>query len=222
MNSLTVANKLEKFTRNRVISELRKAKHAFFKQLQSSDAKTFWKLYKIVTRKESSIPVLRIPDTGPVCNDMEKAIILNNQFFSNFNHATSSLRDSSITYNFENLSPSNFPEEFLCTEDKMLSLITSLDTTKSTGADGVSAKMLKSTAPYIAKSLTNLFNTSLKSGKFPSDWKVARIVPIPKGGDPENPGNYRPISILPVLSKLLEKHLHDLLSRHLNMYSPLS
>ena len=104
----------------------------------------------------------------------------------------------------------------------MLSLITSLDTTKSTGADGVSAKMLKSTAPYIAKSLTNLFNTSLKSGKFPSDWKVARIVPIPKGGDPENPGNYRPISILPVLSILLEKHLHDLLSRHLNMYSPLS
>jgi len=100
----------------------------------------------------------------------------------------------------------------------MLSLISSLDTSKSTGADGVSAKMLKSTAPFIAKSLTKLFNKSLRSGKFPSDWKVARVVPIPKGGDPESPANYRPISILSILSKLLEKHLHDLLSHHLNNF----
>ena len=74
----------------------------------------------------------------------------------------------------------------------------------------------------IAKSLTKLFNKSLRSGKFPSDWKVARVVPIPKGGDLENPANYRPISILPILSKLLEKHLHDLLSHHLKISSPLS
>ena len=79
--------------------------------------------------------------------------------------------------------------------------------------------MLKSTAPFITKSLTKLFNKSLRSGKFPSDWKVA---PIPKGGDLENPANYRPISILPILSKLLEKHLHDLLSHHLKIFSPLS
>ena len=105
----------------------------------------------------------------------------------------------------------------------MLSLIASLDATKSTGADGVSVKMLKCTASYIVKSLTNLFNKSLKSGKLPSDWKVARIVPIPKGGDPESPANYRPITfILPILSKLIEKHVHDLLSHHLNTQSPLS
>ena len=63
---------------------------------------------------------------------------------------------------------------------------------------------------------------SLRSGKFPSDWKVARVIPIPKGGDPESPANYRPISILSILSKLLKKHLHDLLSHHLNIFSPLS
>ena len=131
---------------------------------------------------------------------MEKANILNNQFFSNFNHTTTSNSDTSTVNILDNLDPSNFPEEFLCTEDKMLSLISSLDTSKSTGADGVSAKMLKSTAPFIAKSLTKLFNKSLRSGKFPSDWKVARVVPIPKGGDIESPANYRPISILSILS----------------------
>ena len=97
----------------------------------------------------------------------------------------------------------------------------SLDTHKSSGADGVSAKMLKSTS-CIVKSVTNLFNKSLKSGEFPFDWKAARIVTIPKGGDPENPGNYRPISILPVLSKLLEKHVYNLLSHYLCLHSPLS
>ena len=54
----------------------------------------------------------------------------------------------------------------------MLSLITSLDTSKSTGADGVSAKMLKSTAPFIAKSLTKLFNKSLEAGSFPLTGKL--------------------------------------------------
>ena len=187
---------LYKFTRNRVVSELRKAKHAFFEHLQTADDKTFWKLYKTLTRRESSIPALQVPNYGLVCNDMEKANILNNQFFSNFNHTTTSNSDTSTVNNLDNLDnldPSNFPEEFLCTEDKMLSLISSLDTSKSTGA-GVSAKMLKSTAPFISKSLTKLFNKSLRSGKFPSDWKVARVVPIPKGGDPESPANYRPIS----------------------------
>ena len=66
------------------------------------------------------------------------------------------------------------------------------NTHKSTGADGVSVKMLKSTAPFIAKSLTKLLNKSLRSGKFLSDWKVAQVVPISKGGDPESPANYRP------------------------------
>ena len=146
-----------------MISELRKAKHAFFKHLQTADDITFWKLYKTLTRRESSIPALQVPNYGLVCNDMEKANILNNQFFSNFNHTTTPNSDTSTVNNldnFDNLDPSNFPEEFLCTEDKMLSLITSLDTSKSTGADGVSAKcsnpLLRSSLRVSPNYLTNL------------------------------------------------------------------
>ena len=103
---------LYKFTRNRVISELRKAKHAFFEHLQTADHKTFWKLYKTLTRRESSIPALQVPNYGLVCNDMENANILNNQFFSNFNHTTTSNSDTSTVNNRANLDPSNLPEEF--------------------------------------------------------------------------------------------------------------
>ena len=82
--------------------------------------------------------------------------------------------------------------------------------------------MIKATAPSIVCSLTKLFNLSSKSGKVPSDWKFTRIVPIPESGNPVNPSNYRPISNVPVLSKLLEKHIHNVVSYHLHNVCPLS
>ncbi len=210
---------LYKAARNRICSELKKAKQAFFKKLHIADVKTFWKLYKTLTNKGASIPVLHVPNSGDVSNDLDKANILNNQFYSNFNHTPANTPPSSIA---NQLDPSDYPENMLCSEEQVLSLISSLDTTKSTGSDGVSARMLKATAISIARSVTDLFNLSLRTGKIPTQWKLARITPIPKGGKPEDPTNYRPISILTILSKLLEKHLHDLLSDHLAATSPLS
>ena len=104
----------------------------------------------------------------------------------------------------------------------ILSLLSSLNARKATGADGISAKMLKLTGSSIVNSLVKLFNLSLKSGIFPSDWKFARVVPIPKRGNHQSPSNYRPISILPIISKLLEKHVHNLLFQHLSNNCPLS
>ena len=117
---------------------------------------------------------------------------------------------------------STFPEEYLCSDEQILSLLSSLNARKATGADGISAKMLKLTGSSIVNSLVKLFNLSLKSGIFPSDWKFARVVPIPKGGNHQSPSNYRPISILPIISKLLQKHVHNLLFQHLSNNCPLS
>ena len=82
--------------------------------------------------------------------------------------------------------------------------------------------MLKSTALAIAPSLTKLFNISIATGCFPTDWKRARITPIFKNSDPSLPKNYRPISILPIVSKLLERHVHSLISKHLLRNHPIS
>ena len=60
-----------------------------------------------------------------------------------------------------------------------------------------------------------MINLSLSAGIFPSDWKVATVVPLYKGGDNTSKGNYRPISPLTVPDKLLEKIVHGLLSNHL-------
>ena len=68
--------------------------------------------------------------------------------------------------------------------------------------------MLKETASSIAPSLTCLFNLSITKGQLPRLWKTASVVPIPKSSNNKHsPSGYRPISLLPIVSKLLEKHI---------------
>ena len=120
------------------------------------------------------------------------------------------------------LDPSLFPEEYLCTEVEVYDLIADLDDSKSSGPDGISVKMLKATVTSITPSLTTLFNLSLRKGIFPTDWKLARIVQVPKSTELSSPTNYRPISILSILSKLIEHHVHRVLFEHLCNYHPIS
>ena len=106
-------------------------------------------------------------------------------FYSCFNHSFSPLTSSISTFVHDKLilEPADCPEELFCTEESITELLTNLDVTKSTGCDVISAKMFKSTATSIAPSLATLFNMSISRGTFPSEWKTARIVPIPKGTD---------------------------------------
>lgn len=82
--------------------------------------------------------------------------------------------------------------------------------------------MLKSTAHSIAPQITKLFNKSIASGKLPHCWKLASVVPVPKGDDNTNVANYRPISLLPIISKLLERHMYWAIAGHLEVHSPIS
>ena len=98
-----------------------------------------------------------------------------------------------------------------------------IDVSKANSIDGVSARMFKATASSIAPSLTKLFNLSISAGQFPASWKSARVVPIPKSSSRAcNPSDYRPISLLSVLSKLLEKHFCFLIREHLDEHHPIS
>ena len=62
-----------------------------------------------------------------------------------------------------------------------------------------------------------LFNTSLETSIFPDIWKIARVAPIYKEGDNSEKTNYRPISVLPVISRLFERLIYNQLYRHLNL-----
>ena len=79
-------------------------------------------------------------------------------------------------------------------------------------------KFLRLASPIIAPLLCHIFNLSLCNGIVPSDWKLARVTPIYKGqGETTHPGNYRPISVIPTVAKVLEKLVkRQLVSHFLN------
>ena len=122
---------------------------------------------------------------------------------------------------FTSSSYSSYEESYVLPEE-VLHLIRGLDVKKANGPDGVSAYMLKASAESIAYSLAKLFSLSLSTGRFPILWKSARVVPIPKSGNKTDASNYRPISLLSVVSKLLEKYVYSLLWTHLLENAPLS
>ena len=73
----------------------------------------------------------------------------------------------------------------------------------------ISIHMLKMFGDAIIEPLFKIFKNCLKCGKFPDDWKVGNFVPIFQKGDKQNINNYRPVSILPICSKIFERIIYD-------------
>ena len=100
----------------------------------------------------------------------------------------------------DSLAPSPFAFDIISVS-VVRSHLLSLDITKSTGPDNLSAKFLRTIADQIAIPLTDLFNCSLRTGEVPSEWKRSHITPIHKGDSPDDPSNFRPISVVPILAR---------------------
>ena len=90
------------------------------------------------------------------------------------------------------------------TEDDVLQAIKSLKPSKATDIYGISPFVIKIAGPIIALPLMLITNTSLLEGNVPEEWKKAKVIPVHKKGSRKNIANYRPISILPAFSKILE------------------
>jgi len=156
--------------------------------------------------------------TKPKPKSAEKAAMLNTFFGKCFNNSLPPLGFPDLD---EMGHTDQCPKDFLCTVEEVQWLTNRLDTAKSNGPDGISARILKAVAPSIAPSLTKLFNLSIASACFLTMWKII-IFPVPKSNNHTSPSNYRPISLLPTLSKLLEQHIHFLLTEHLSLHHPIS
>lgn len=87
--------------------------------------------------------------------------------------------------------------------------IMSMPSNKAPGYDKVPMRVIKSCLSSILPTITNIFNSSFSTGVFPNDWKQAEVVAHVKEGDHEIANNNRPISLLPVLSKVLERLAHN-------------
>ena len=80
---------------------------------------------------------------------------------------------------------------------------------KASGPDHIPVGLVKDASEYISNPLSLIYNASMSKGSFPDTWKIARVSPIFKSGAKDERSNYRPISVLSVLSRVFERIVHD-------------
>ena len=108
------------------------------------------------------------------------------------------------------------------TEEEVGKIIRSLPSNKTPGLDKVTARVLKDSLPMTLSAITNLVNTSFSSSTFAQVWKSAEVIPILKSGDSDEPSNTRPISLLPIMSKVCERSAHSQFVKFLDQHGKIS
>ena len=99
--------------------------------------------------------------------------------------------------------------------DDVLDIISKLSNTSACGLDEIDTYSIKLVKYIITPALTHIINLSLSSGIFPTIWKSSKIVPLFKKDDPLCPYNYRPVAIIPVLSKVMERAVCNQMVKYL-------
>ena len=194
--------------RSQVKSAIREIREEFFESANIEfkiNPKRLWSVLK--TRSKSrNIPQSVSMATGNLRltadSPEEIADMFNNYFTSVFSAPHEDKEDNGV---------GKFPDAESTFSNIVLhvgeveAVLKSLDPNKATGPDEIPARILKVTATIIAPSLCKLFNRSLGEGYIPSEWKLANVVPVYKKDEKDHVENYRPISLLCVISKVLER-----------------
>ena len=94
-------------------------------------------------------------------------------------------------------------------------MIRRLPSNKAPGMDKISSRILKDSLPSTLTTITRIVNNSFVTNTFARAWKTAEVTPILKCGNPDVPNNYRPISLLPIVSKITERLVHGQLMEYL-------
>ena len=186
--------------------------------------KTTWNIIHKETSKltnENNIKSLRIND-HVVYNQLTIANELNNYFLNIAGRiGNKRINEKGEASTLQNLCK-YFNQPFkdiiwAYTSAKIINkIIDSLKTKNSSGYDEISTKILKISKHFIISPLINVCNKMLAQGIYPEKLKFSLIKPIDKNGDKSSPSNYRPISLVPVFSKIFEKVIHKRLFEHLN------
>ena len=184
------------------------------------DPKQAWNtgtlIRSILNRKKNS-PDINCIETqiGEINNPSELADCSNDYFADIGSDITKSIPNSDGNFtDYLSKATSNFKFQVV-SESKVHRLLLSLNPCKATGIDKIPAKIIRVASPIIADSLTKIFNKAIRNECVPHDWKIARVITLHKKGPRNLLNNYRPISILPIVSKVFEKVLYEQLYNYL-------
>lgn len=223
--------KLYRAARNSVVSKIEQSKRTYFKtsfRENKGNPKTVWKFLKSLGSHSTgpNKPPISLSDENNI--DIRDAKHIANIFNGHFTSIASKLKTSMNLLNIPNLSKlktfilskiqpdaTTFSIPTISTKE-VINYLSKIPSNKATGVDGISPLLLKIGVHEIAPSIVKLINMSLSCMTFPSRWKTAKVTPLFKAGSTADVNNYRPISVLPVISKIIERHVHESLSSYLS------
>ena len=215
---------IAKHLRNRTNANIRSAKKDFIiNELNENDSscKKFWDNIRQVmpNDKGNSRNEIVLKDKDGYMERSEVAHYIN-EFFINVGNPDPGARQAET----DNVCPDH--EDLWSihpfTVNEVFKMIKDINVSKSSGLHNLSSFIVKEAFTVLVEVVTYLFNLSISSSKFPKAWKDALVIPIPKSGDLSKVQNFRPISLLPLPGKLLEKLVHKQLSEHLESKSLLT
>ena len=164
--------------------------------------KMFWKYHKSILHHRSSLNPIITFNNRTAKSPKEKAELFNTYFCSVLRAAQTAMNhDAFISL----VTSSSQPSDITISEKEVATHLCNLDISKVTGPDGIPGRILKQCSTIIAPSLRSLSNHSRHFGTDPFDWKAANVTPVLKKEKKEPASNYRPISLLSIISKVLER-----------------
>ena len=182
-----------------------------------SDQKILWENLKTITYNDD--PVQQIPSNlcinDTLVEGTESVINELNKHFANISDIIDDVNFKRLESHLnEKLSGKHFDIKFVSAFE-VKQIIEKLDSQKSSGCDNIGANILKLCKDFISAPTSCILNNCISNGIFPADFKKANVTHIFKGGDKSDPNNYRPISILPTVSKIFERHVANQLKNFL-------
>ena len=196
--------------RNRVGRDIENLRADYLKNQQEThraDPKKFWMNIATIIpgKKGNQGPIWLKSEEGNEV-ELEDTAAYINKFFTNIGPNLAKKHKSDWEY-FGDTEVESI-DNITTSQDEVLKLCKEIEVMKASGMDEMSARICKDAFMVLVKELTYLFNCSLNAAIFPEKWKIAKVIPLFKGGDREEVGNYRPVSLLPIPGKLLEKIVH--------------
>ena len=213
-----------RFFRQEVKREIRVAEkvHVRTQILDSNgNSNSIWKIINRCLPRKQQDSFMASEDPTGLANEL-------NDFFTSVGSITAQkARDLSLHHGLNvnldvptplHISTDVSPELFVLhqvTENQVERVIRSLPSNKAPGMDKISSRILKDSLPSTLTTITHIVNNSFVTNTFARAWKTAEVTPILKCGNPDVPNNYRPISLLPIVSKVTERLVHGQLMEHL-------
>ncbi len=207
----------------------RKSKSDYFldkTKVNLTNPRKLWKNMKFLngTKTYTELPPCILTDSTKITDKKQMLNSFNSHFIASgslFPISNDVISDLEFLEAERNLWTREFVFQQITLSD-VCSVLKELNVSKSPGPDHIAPLFLKLAADFISPSLTYLFNLSLITNTIPRIWKSAFVVPLSKGGDLSLMDNYRPISKLCILSKILETLVNKQLTQYLNDYNILS